>query len=79
MRLAFLLLLLINIALWPFASGMLVLGNDGAEPLRLTSQIDPERIRIVPVDGGAAAPVVASEPGDMSPPCRLAPESQENT
>ncbi|MFZ5505598.1 MAG: SPOR domain-containing protein [Pseudomonadota bacterium] len=62
MRLAFLLLLLINIALWPFASGMLVLGNDGAEPLRLTSQIDPERIRIVPVDGGAAAPVVASEP-----------------
>ncbi|MFX5245152.1 hypothetical protein ABTD35_20330, partial [Acinetobacter baumannii] len=59
MRLAFLLLLLLNIALWPCASGMLVLGNDGAEPLRLTRQIDPERIRIVPVDGGAVAPVAA--------------------
>jgi len=68
MRLAFLLLLLINIALWPFASGMLVLGNDGAEPLRLTSQIDPERIRIVPVDGGAAAPVAAIAPVVASEP-----------
>ena len=68
MRLAFLLLLLINIALWPFASGMLVLGNDGAEPLRLTSQIDPERIRIVPVGGGAAAPVVAIAPVVASEP-----------
>lgn len=62
MRLAFLLLLLINIALWPFASGMLALGNDGAEPLRLTSQIDPERIRILPVDGDAAAPAEAIAP-----------------
>ena len=62
MRLAFLLLLLINIALWPFASGMLALGNDGAEPLRLTSQIDPERVRIVAADGGAAAPVTAIAP-----------------
>lgn len=68
MRLAFLLLLLINIALWPFASGMLALGNDGAEPLRLTSQIDPERIRIVPVGGGAAAPVVAIAPAVASEP-----------
>ncbi len=68
MRLAFLLLLLINIALWPFASGMLTLGNDGAEPLRLTSQIDPERIRIVPVGGGAAAPVVAIAPVVASEP-----------
>lgn len=68
MRLAFLLLLLINIALWPFASGMLALGNDGAEPLRLTSQIDPERIRIVPVGGGAAAPVVAIAPVVASEP-----------
>lgn len=68
MRLAFLLLLLINIALWPFASGMLALGNDGAEPLRLTSQIDPERIRIVPVGGGAAAPVAAIAPVVASEP-----------
>jgi hypothetical protein len=62
MRPAFLLLLLINIALWPFASGMLALGGDGAEPLRLTSQIDPERIRILPVEGGAPSPVAAVAP-----------------
>lgn len=68
MRLAFLLLLLINIALWPFASGMLAPDSDGAEPLRLTSQIDPERIRILPSDGSAPAPVAALAPAVASEP-----------
>lgn len=68
MRLAFLLLLLINIALWPFASGMLTVGSDSAEPLRLTRQVDPERIRILPADGSAPAPVAAVAPAVASEP-----------
>lgn len=59
MRLVFLLLLLLNIALWPLASGLVSVGGDETEPLRMTSQISPERIRILPVEG---EPVVAPQP-----------------
>lgn len=60
MRLVFLLLLLVNIALAPFASGLVEYGRRG-EPLRMTSQISPERIRILP------APV-AMAPAQPDPP-----------
>lgn len=47
MRLAFFILLLLNIALYPFVAGLVGGGHDGAEPGRLSSQIEPDRIRIV--------------------------------
>jgi cell division septation protein DedD len=61
MRLTFLILLLINIALYPLVSGLIGRPRDGAEPLRLASQIQPERIRLVAPD---SAPPVA---GDAAP------------
>ena len=68
MRLAFFILLLINIALYPFVAGLFGGSRDGREPLRMSSQIRPERIRVLASDG-AAQPVavppqapVAGEP-----------------
>lgn len=58
MRLTFLILLLINVALFPFVSGLVSAGSDGSEPLRLSSQLSPERIRILP--SGADMPKPAS-------------------
>lgn len=54
MRLTFLILLLINVAIFPFVWGFVSVGSDGSEPLRLSSQLNPERIRILP--SGADAP-----------------------
>ncbi len=77
MRLVFLLLLLVNIVLWPLTAGLVQLGGSQTEPLRLTSQIEPERIRIVPEDGTvAAAPAPQAETteseGDTPVPvCRM--------
>lgn len=62
MRLVFLLLLLVNIVLWPFVAGLAHLGGSQTEPLRLSSQIEPERLRIVPEDGAVAT--VSSRPTD---------------
>ncbi|MBU0604184.1 MAG: SPOR domain-containing protein [Gammaproteobacteria bacterium] len=71
MRLTFLILLLINIALYPLVSGLIGRPRDGAEPLRLASQIQPERIRLVaPGNAPPAADEVeaAAQPdGDGAP------------
>lgn len=56
MRLAFFLLLLINVALYPFVSGLIAGKGDGSEPLRMASQMKPDSIRILP--SGSEAPVV---------------------
>lgn len=61
MRLVFLLLLLLNIALWPLTAGLVHFGGGQTEPFRLTSQIEPERLRIVPEDDAARAPARAAE------------------
>lgn len=68
MRLVFLLLLLLNLVLWPIASGLVSIGGGDAEPLRMTSQLAPERIRILPVEGEvAAAPTPVAEDVDAEP------------
>jgi hypothetical protein len=54
MRLTFFILLLINVALFPIVSGLVPVGSDDSEPLRLSSQLNPERIRILP--SGAEVP-----------------------
>ena len=78
MRLVFLLLLLLNIVLWPLSAGLVHFGGGQTEPFRLTSQIEPERLRIVPEDGAATAPASAPEAaaaGDdtamQAPACRM--------
>lgn len=78
MRLVFLLLLLLNIALWPLSAGLVHFGGGQTEPFRLTSQIEPERLRIVPEDGAAQvaarAPESAAAGGDtdaQAPACRM--------
>jgi hypothetical protein len=53
MRLAFFLLLLLNVALYPFVSGLITVGGDGREPMRLSSQMKPDSIRILPLDAPA--------------------------
>lgn len=58
MRLVFFVLLLINIVLYPFVAGLVGGSRDGREPQRMSSQIRPERIRVLASDG-AARPVVA--------------------
>lgn len=50
MRLAFFLLLLVNVALYPFVSGLIAGRGDGSEPLRMASQMKPDSIRILPLD-----------------------------
>lgn len=50
MRLAFFLLLLLNVALYPFVSGLVARQGDGSEPLRMSSQLKPDSIRILPAD-----------------------------
>jgi cell division septation protein DedD len=63
MRLAFFLLLLINVALYPFVSGLIAGKGDGSEPLRMASQMKPDSIRILPSDAPspAAETVVAPD------------------
>jgi len=79
MRLAFFLLLLVNVALYPFVSGLIAGKGDGSEPLRMASQMKPDSIRILASDGEApvteavAAPdVVAAVVADSDAPalCR---------
>ena len=53
MRLAFFLLLLLNLLLYPFVSGLVGGQSDGSEPLRMSSQLKPDSIRILQADGGA--------------------------
>lgn len=53
MRLAFFLLLLVNVALYPFVSGLIAGKGDGSEPLRMASQMKPDSIRILASDGEA--------------------------
>jgi hypothetical protein len=61
MRLAFFLLLLINVALYPFVSGLIAGKGDGSEPLRMASQMKPDSIRILPSDAlSPAAETVAA-------------------
>jgi hypothetical protein len=57
MRLAFFVLLLINIVLYPFVAGLVGGSRDGTEPQRMSRQIRPERIRVLASD--AAPPVAA--------------------
>ncbi len=65
MRLAFLILLLINIGLFAVTSGLLGAGRDGSEPLRLASQIKPDSIRILSPDDSTSKVAVKPEaPGD---------------
>lgn len=79
MRLVFLLLLLLNIALWPLTAGLVHFGGGQTEPFRLTSQIEPERLRIVPEDGAAAtapartteALAAEDERDPQAPACRV--------
>lgn len=78
MRLVFLLLLLLNIALWPLSAGLVHFGGGQTEPFRLTSQIEPERLRIVPEDGVVAALARPAEAGvaetdadSAAPACRM--------
>lgn len=78
MRLVFLLLLLLNIALWPLSAGLVHFGGGQTEPFRLTSQIEPERLRIVPEDGVVAALARPAEAGvaetdadTAAPACRM--------
>lgn len=64
MRLTFLILLLINVALFPFVSGLVSASRDGSEPLRLSSQLNPERIRILPSAADVPKPdsVIQAQP-----------------
>lgn len=64
MRLAFFLLLLINVALYPFVSGLIAGKGDGSEPLRMASQMKPDSIRILPSD----APSPSSAAGTVAAP-----------
>jgi hypothetical protein len=65
MRLAFFILLLINIVLYPFVAGLVGGSRDGREPQRMSSQIRPERIRVLASDG-AAQPVAAPPPAQLA-------------
>lgn len=62
MRLAFFLLLLINVALYPFVSGLIAGKGDGSEPLRMTSQMKPDSIRILPSDAPSPAAETVAAP-----------------
>ncbi|MBL8475327.1 MAG: SPOR domain-containing protein [Methyloversatilis sp.] len=62
MRLAFFLLLLINVALYPFVSGLIAGKGDGSEPLRLASQMKPDSIRILPSDAPSPAAETVAAP-----------------
>ncbi|MCQ9372986.1 SPOR domain-containing protein [Methyloversatilis sp. XJ19-13] len=76
MRLAFFLLLLINVALYPFVSGLIAGKGDGSEPLRMASQMKPDSIRILPSDSeppvaaAPAEPEVANADADAPALCR---------
>ncbi|MDP1652201.1 MAG: hypothetical protein Q8L56_05695 [Rhodocyclaceae bacterium] len=48
MRLAFLILLLANVLLFAWGQGHLGTPNEGREPERLSQQLTPEKLRIVP-------------------------------
>ena len=65
MRLAFFLLLLLNVALYPFVSGLVARQGDGSEPLRMSSQMKPDSIRILPPDD--VLPAAAARPGASEP------------
>ncbi|AOF81749.1 sporulation related domain protein [Methyloversatilis sp. RAC08] len=62
MRLAFFLLLLVNVALYPFVSGLIAGKGDGSEPLRMASQMKPDSIRILASDGQAPVTQTAAAP-----------------
>lgn len=62
MRLAFFLLLLINVALYPFVSGLIAGTGDGSEPLRMASQMKPDSIRILPPDAPSPAAETVAAP-----------------
>ncbi|WP_439535492.1 SPOR domain-containing protein [Methyloversatilis sp.] len=62
MRLAFFLLLLINVALYPFVSGLIAGKGDGSEPLRMASQMKPDSIRILPSDAPSPAAETVTAP-----------------
>lgn len=62
MRLAFFLLLLINVALYPFVSGLIAGKGDGSEPLRMASQMKPDSIRILPSDAPSPATETVAAP-----------------
>lgn len=62
MRLAFFLLLLINVALYPFVSGLIAGKGDGSEPLRMASQMKPDSIRILPSDAPSPAAETVAVP-----------------
>ncbi len=62
MRLAFFLLLLINVALYPFVSGLIAGKGDGSEPLRMASQMKPDSIRILPSDAPSPAAETLAAP-----------------
>lgn len=62
MRLAFFLLLLINVALYPFVSGLIAGKGDGSEPLRMASQMKPDSIRILPSDAPSPAAETVAAP-----------------
>jgi hypothetical protein len=63
MRLAFFLLLLINVALYPFVSGLIAGKGDGSEPLRMASQMKPDSIRILASEGEAPVSEALTAPG----------------
>jgi hypothetical protein len=48
MRLAFFVLLLANVLLFVWGQGYLGTPDDGREPERLSQQMTPEKLRIVP-------------------------------
>jgi hypothetical protein len=66
MRLAFFLLLLLNLLLYPFVSGLVGGQSDGSEPLRMSSQLKPDSIRILQADGGPVPDAAAVAPPEAA-------------
>lgn len=62
MRLAFLVLALINVVLLVWALGVVQLPEPGREPERLQGQIDADRLRLLPPDAAPAVPPVPTLP-----------------
>lgn len=79
MRIAFLVLLLVNVVLFAWGQGYLGMPDDGSEPSRLAQQIAPEKLRILPAPASPPLSPPADLPAD--PPVTLppAPAADEKT
>ncbi len=66
-RLAFLLLVLANLAFFVWAAGYLGGTDEGREPDRLRNQINPDKLRIAVAEAGRSAPEAQPEPAAAPP------------